>query len=358
MLQENFGNQIKTIRNKQGVTQMRMSELTGITREQISKIEHGQNNPTLDTIYKIGVAFEMPLKELFDFDTEMKLEKYEIEKNKYETKPFVKWAGGKTQILRKIKNFMPEKFNTYYEPFLGGGAVLFNLKPKKVVIADTNKELMKAYNCFKDDMSYNRLIEKLIEYEESHTDEFYYELRAIDRTDAYKKLKDYEIAARMIYLNKACFNGLYRVNSKGYFNVPSGKKKNVRAYHKENFDSIYEYFKNNDITILSDDFEKVVKSAKADDFVYFDPPYDVLDEKKTFTAYSKLSFGKEEQIRLSNVYKKLSDNGVYVMLSNHNTQFINELYKDFNINIIKAKRMINSNAAGRGPVEEVIITNY
>ncbi len=358
MLQENFGNQIKTIRNKQGITQMRMSELTGITREQISKIEHGQINPTLDTIYKIGVAFDMSLKELFDFNTEMKLEQYEIEKSKYETKPFVKWAGGKTQILEKIIKYMPKKYNTYYEPFLGGGAVLFNLKPVCAVIADTNIELMKAYSCFKNDFSYNKLIDKLIEYEVNHSDKFYYKLRAFDRADEYKKLKDYEIAARMIYLNKACFNGLYRVNSKGNFNVPSGKKKNVRAYDKENFDSIYEYFKNSDITILTDDFEKVVESAKAGDFVYFDPPYDVLDEKKTFTAYSKLSFGKEEQVRLSNVYKKLSYNGVYVMLSNHNTKFINELYKGFTINIIKAKRMINSNAAGRGPVEEVIITNY
>jgi DNA adenine methylase len=202
------------------------------------------------------------------------------------------------------------------------------------------------------------MIDQLIEYEEKHSEEFYYELRAIDRRQDFNNLDDYFIAARMIYLNKACFNGLYRVNSNGYFNVPSGKKKNVRAYDKENFDSIYDYFNSSDITITSDDYEKVVESAKPGDFVYFDPPYDVLDEKKTFTSYSKSAFGKEEQERLSKVYKKLSDKGVYVMLSNHNTQFINELYKEFNINVIKAKRMINSKGSGRGDVEEVIITNY
>jgi DNA adenine methylase len=358
MLQKNFGNHIKKIRNMQGITQIRMSELTGINREQISKIENGQINPTLDTVYKIGVAFGMQLRELFDFDIEMKLEQYEKEKKNYETKPFVKWAGGKTQIIDRIMNYMPKRYNTYYEPFLGGGAVLFNLKPKKAVIADINEELIKSFKCFQDNDSYIRMIDQLIEYEEKHSEEFYYELRAIDRRQDFNNLDDYFIAARMIYLNKACFNGLYRVNSNGYFNVPSGKKKNVRAYDKENFDSIYDYFNSSDITITSDDYEKVVESAKPGDFVYFDPPYDVLDEKKTFTSYSKSAFGKEEQERLSKVYKKLSDKGVYVMLSNHNTQFINELYKEFNINVIKAKRMINSKGSGRGDVEEVIITNY
>jgi DNA adenine methylase len=358
MLQKNFGTQVKRIRNKQGITQIRMSELTGISREQISKIENGQINPTLDTIYKIGVAFDMKLKELFDFDIEMKLEQYEEEKRKFETKPFVKWAGGKTQIIDKIKNFMPKKYNTYYEPFLGGGAVLFNLKPRKAVIADINIELIKSFKCFQDYDSYLKLIDKLIEYEDKHSEEFYYELRAVDRQEGFENLDDYLVAARMIYLNKACFNGLYRVNSNGYFNVPSGKKKHVRAYDKENFDSIYEYFNSSEIFISSDDFEKVVETAKAGDFVYFDPPYDVLEEKKTFTSYSKSAFGKEEQERLAKVYKKLSERGVYVMLSNHNTQFINELYKEFNINVIKAKRMINSKGSGRGDVEEVIITSY
>ena len=162
----------------------------------------------------------------------------------------------------------------------------------------------------------------------------------------------------MIYLNKACFNGLYRVNSKGYFNVPSGKKKIVHCFDRKTFDNLNLFFKNRKPVITSIDFELAVKNAKAGDFVYFDPPYDTWEEKNSFTSYDKNAFGKEEQIRLAKVFKDLSNKGVYVMLSNHNTKFINELYKDFHITVVPAKRMINSKADGRGAVEEVIITNY
>lgn len=180
----------------------------------------------------------------------------------------------------------------------------------------------------------------------------------MDQEEGFLSLPIYVRAARMIYLNKACFNGLYRVNSQGFFNVSSGRKKKVVTFDEENFDSLREFFRNNDIMILNGDFEDAVKSAKAGDFVYFDPPYDVIENKNSFTSYAKNDFGKDEQIRLARLYKKLSDKGVFVMLSNHNTAFINELYKDFNIHVVNAKRMINSKADGRGEVEEVIITNY
>ena len=192
----------------------------------------------------------------------------------------------------------------------------------------------------------------------NHSEEYYYQIRKMDQLEEFNKLPLYVRAARMIYLNKACFNGLYRVNSKGYFNVPSGKKKIVHCFDRKTFDNLNLFFKNRKPVITSIDFELAVKNAKAGDFVYFDPPYDTWEEKNSFTSYDKNAFGKEEQIRLAKVFKDLSNKGVYVMLSNHNTKFINELYKDFHITVVPAKRMINSKADGRGAVEEVIITNY
>ena len=205
---------------------------------------------------------------------------------------------------------------------------------------------------------FESLKNELKKHEFNHSEEYYYQIRSMDKEEEFLSLPIYVRAARMIYLNKSCFNGLYRVNSKGFFNVPSGRKKKVVTFDEDNFDSLREYFRNNDITILNGDFEDAVKDAKAGDFVYFDPPYDVIENKNSFTSYAKNDFGKDEQTRLAKLYKKLSDKGVLVMLSNHNTAFINELYKDFNIHVVNAKRMINSKADGRGDVEEVIITNY
>lgn len=172
----------------------------------------------------------------------------------------------------------------------------------------------------------------------------------------YNKLSDIEKCARTIYLNKACFNGLYRVNSKNEFNVPFNQKEKVNTYDKDNVELISLYLRNNDITILNGDFEDAVKSAKANDFIYFDPPYD--SDTDTFTSYTNNGFNRDDQIRLSEVFKKLDKKGCFVMLSNHNTKLINELYRDYNIHVIMAKRNINSNGKGRGTIEEVIITNY
>jgi len=235
---------------------------------------------------------------------------------------------------------------------------LFSIKPKSAVINDINKDLYEAFQCFNDQIKFEKMIKELIDFEEKHGEEYYYEVREMDRKPDYPKLPDYKQAARLIYLNKACFNGLYRVNSKGFFNVPSGKKLKVRAYDKENFDGLREYFSNNDIQVLSEDFEKATEGAMKGDFVYFDPPYDTFEEQTSFTAYSKDSFGKQDQARLAETFRKLNDKGVLVMLSNHNTKYVNELYNGFNIQVITARRMINSNAKGRGDVEEVIITNY
>ena len=253
--------------------------------------------------------------------------------------------------------YVPYEYNTYYEPFVGGGALLFELSPKKAVINDYNEELMNVFNCIKDENKFSKMCLELNHHEANHSEEYYYEIRNKDRDkNKFKKLADYKRAARTIYLNKACFNGLYRVNSKNEFNVPFGKKTKVNTYEGQNLGIVHSYLNFNDVVILSVDFEVSVASAKAGDFIYFDPPYD--SETSTFNSYTENGFGKEEQVRLARVYKELSDRGCYVMLSNHNTSLVKELYKDFNIHVIEAKRNINANGKKRGKVEEVIITNY
>lgn len=272
-------------------------------------------------------------------------------------KPFVKWAGGKRQIVDKLLMHAPDEFNTYYEPFVGGGALLFELSPKKAVINDSNKELINVYNVLRNEEKFKKMCSILNTYEKNNSEEFYYELRNKDRNkSSFDRLSDYKRAGRTIYLNKACFNGLYRVNSKNEFNVPFGKKTKVNTYDIGNLITVSNYLTMNDIKILNVDFEESVKDAQKGDFIYFDPPYD--SETSIFNSYTEDGFGKEEQRRLAKVYKELSNKGCYVMLSNNNTTLIKELYKDFNIHIIEAKRSINSNGKKRGKVEEVIITNY
>ncbi len=272
--------------------------------------------------------------------------------------PVVKWAGGKRQILEKLKANLPEKFNNYFEPFIGGGALLFDLAPKNATINDVNQELLAIYTCLKDDELYRLMLEELDKHEKYHSEEYYYQVREWDRDPRFELEPLWKRAARAIYLNKSCFNGLYRVNAKGYFNVPSAKKEHVVTYSKANMEEIHEYFKDDNVTILSGDFVEATRNAHEGDFVYFDPPYDSWEDKESFTAYSKFDFNKDDQRRLADCFKDLTNRGVKCMLSNHNTAYINELYNGFNIQVIKAKRMINANAAGRGAVEEVIITNY
>ena len=272
-------------------------------------------------------------------------------------KPFVKWAGGKRQIMPEIKKYVPENYDTFYEPFVGGGAVFFELAPRKAVINDYNSELMNVFECIKDEVKFDKMCTELNHHEANHSEEYYYQVRNIDRdVRKYNKLADYKKAARTIYLNKACFNGLYRVNSKNEFNVPFGKKEKVNTYEGQNLGVVHCILNFNDIKLLSTDFEEAVKDAKKGDFVYLDPPYD--SDTSTFNDYTENGFNKDEQRRLALLFKELSDRGCFVMLSNHNTILVNELYKDYNIHVIEAKRNINANGKKRGKVEEVIITNY
>ena len=275
----------------------------------------------------------------------------------FKGKPFVKWAGGKRQIIDKLKQYIPDEFNTYYEPFVGGGALLFELSPKNAVINDSNKELMNVYSVLCNEEKFKKMCSVLNSYEANHSEDFFYELRNKDRNKkTFNRLSDYTRAARTIYLNKACFNGLYRVNSKDEFNVPFGKKTKVNTYDGSNLITVSNYLTMNNVKIQCVDFEESVKTAKKGDFVYFDPPYD--SDTATFNSYTEEGFGKDEQRRLATVFKDLDERGVYVMLSNHNTILVKELYKDYHIYVIEAQRNINSNGKKRGKVEEVIITNF
>lgn len=269
--------------------------------------------------------------------------------------PFVKWAGGKRQLLSEIKQRMPKMFNRYFEPFVGGGALLFEIAPEKAKIGDINSNLINAYLTIRDNSE--KLMSELDVLEEEHEKKlksFYLETRDKYNRNILHNVNNIETAAQFIYLNKACFNGLYRVNSKGLFNVPFNNKEKVNTYSKENLDCISKYLQRAEI--VNQDFEKTCEEADKGDFVFFDSPYDLLNDN-SFEAYDKSGFSKENHIRLANLYKRLSDKGCYCMLTNHNTKLINELYKDYNIEVVSVKRLINSDASKRIG-GEVIITNY
>ena len=235
--------------------------------------------------------------------------------------PIVKWAGGKRQVMEELKKHLPENFNNYYEPFIGGGALLFELAPNHAIINDVNHELISIYQCLKDAELCTLMTKELDIHKENHSEDYYYKIREMDRNPRYELEPIYIKAARAIYLNKAGWNGLYRVNLKGYFNVPSGKKikEKLNLYDKDNIENIHKYFDETNIEILSLDFTEATRTAREGDFVYFDPPYDTWEDKESFTAYSKFDFNKDDQRRLSECFKDLTRRGVKCMLSNHNT---------------------------------------
>ena len=289
-----------------------------------------------------------------------KVIKYSQDTPNHELKPFIKWAGSKTRVIHKLTELIPNSFETYYEPFLGSGALLFYLKPAKAVVSDINTELIITYNCFKNKEEFTLMIKEILNHEHNHSEEYYYQVRSMDRMKDFIDLPNYKKAARMIYLNKACFNGMYRVNSSGFFNVPADWVRSafIHIYDKTLYNNLSKYLSSQSIVINNDDFEKAVSHAKSDDFVYFDPPYDEFNEKHSFINYTKNAFGKDEQKRLASVFKDLNNRGVKVMLSNHDTEFIRELYSGFNIKEISVRRTINSKSTDRGYAKEVIITNY
>ena len=278
-------------------------------------------------------------------------------------KPFLKWAGGKTQLLDQMDRFFPSDLATgqiasYHEPFVGGGAVFFHLwntirLPEKVYLFDNNEELINTYKVIRDKVE--ELIKLLSIHQLHHDQEYYYKIRGLDRNGS-MTLSNLEGAARTIYLNRTCYNGLYRVNSQGQFNVPMGSYKNPTILHKEVLLAASAALQGVIIEVW--DFQTVLEFANRGDFVYFDPPYDPLSETASFTSYTADNFREKDQRKLAEVYAVLSGRGCYCMLSNSRTPLIQDLYKNFRIEIVQANRAINSNPKNRGAIDEVLVLNY
>ncbi len=268
--------------------------------------------------------------------------------------PFLKWVGGKRQLLPIIMELVPEKITNYYEPFVGGGAMLFAMQPQKAVINDFNQELINVYKVIKF------YPEELINDLKLHINDadYYYKIRALDREPDFKNMSDIKKASRVIFLNKTCYNGLYRVNSSGEFNSPFGKYKNPNIVNEDTIRAVSQYLNKNDITILQGDFEEALNGIKKGSFVYFDPPYDPVSKSSSFTGYVQGGFDSSAQERLRDLCVKLDSMGVNFMLSNSATPYIESLYKNFDLKYVKAIRSINSNAKKRGEIDELIIRNY
>lgn len=267
---------------------------------------------------------------------------------------FLKWAGGKRQLLPVLRAHLPPGFKNYYEPFVGAGALLFALQPAQAVINDLNHDLMTCYRVLQQYPQ--RLIAHLCQHRNDK--EYFYSIRALDRDPAYAQMGDIERAARLIYLNKTCFNGLFRVNRQGHFNAPFGHYRNPNIVNAEGLWAVHRYLSRNRLTILNVDFEEAVQTAQRGDFIYFDPPYDPCSDTASFTHYQAGGFGRQEQYRLMEVVTELTRRGCRVMLSNSATDYIRALYRDFRIIRVSAHRMINAVASGRGKIDELLITNY
>lgn len=270
--------------------------------------------------------------------------------------PFLKWAGGKRQLLDRISERMPQNYNNYYEPFIGGGAVLFGLQPGRALINDINESLINTYKVIAN--SPKQFIECVKEIDSKIGEDgktYYYSLREHYNDKLMKDEFDIELAALFVFINKHCFNGLYRVNGKGLFNVPYNNSKR-ESIDEESIVAVSDYLK--DVTIMSGDFEVACQSAGNGDFVFLDSPYAPLNPK-SFESYTKEGFDIESHKRLARVFDELTERGCYCMLTNHNTDFINSLYgnKGYKIDVVSVKRMINSDASKRTG-EEVIICNY
>lgn len=268
--------------------------------------------------------------------------------------PFVKWVGGKRQLMPAIKVLLPQRYTTYYEPFIGGGAVLFGTQPKRAVINDSNNELINTYRVVKDHP------EELITDLKTHINDsdYFYEIRALDRQDDFNQLSNIKRASRVIYLNKTCYNGLYRVNNSGEFNAPFGKYKNPNIVNEVTIRAVSKFLNTNDIIIRNGDFEDALIDVERNSFVYFDPPYDPVSKSSNFTGYVEGGFDIFDQLRLRELCDRLDAEGVKFLVSNSATQYILDQYANYNITLVKANRPINSDATKRGEVDEVLIRNY
>lgn len=270
--------------------------------------------------------------------------------------PFLKWVGGKRQLMPTIVTHLPKNINelTYVEPFIGGGAVLFHLQPKNAIINDFNEELINVYEVIKNNL--DELIEDLKKHKNEH--DYFYEIRSLDRNDNFKNLSKVERASRVIYLNKTCYNGLYRVNNAGEFNSPFGRYKNPNIVNEPTLKAVSKYLNSNNIMIKNGDYSDVLKTLDKNSFVYLDPPYHPISESSNFTGYIQGGWDAFDQIRLREVCDELNAKGIKFLLSNSSAQLIKDQYTKYKIENVKANRAINSNGANRGEIDEILIKNY
>ena len=277
-----------------------------------------------------------------------------MKKNKM-VAPVVKWVGGKRQLLNELTPLFPKKFNAYCEPFVGGGAMLFNRQPSIAYINDLNGELINVYEVIRDNV--DELINSLKQHK--NESEHFYKIRDYDRNpEVFKKLSNIQRASRMLFLNKTCFNGLFRVNNAGEFNSPFGNYKSPNIVNAPTLLAVNKYFNEAKVHISNVDYSEVLRRIPKGSFVYLDPPYDPVSATSSFTGYTRDGFDREEQIRLRECCDELDFRGIKFMLSNSATDFIKEQYSAYDIKIVKAKRAINSVASKRGDVDEVVIRNY
>lgn len=269
-------------------------------------------------------------------------------------KPVLKWVGGKRQLLPEILPLIPPN-TMYVEPFVGGAAVLLGEQPRKARINDANEELINVYRSIRDNT--NELLELLKEHKANNSSEYYYEIRGLDRSESYSTLSAVQRAARIIYLNKTGYNGLFRVNSRGQLNVPYGRYKNPDIVQESAICALSLYLNDNEIEILSGDYKKALTDLPTGAFVYLDPPYMPISETSSFTGYTEGGFSYEEQKRLRDCCVALREQGIRFIQSNSDCDAIRELYKDFQIKVVRARRSINSDGNRRGPVNEVMIIN-
>lgn len=273
-------------------------------------------------------------------------------KNNKLVAPFLKWVGGKRQLMPSIVEHLPENIKDYkyIEPFIGGGAVFFNLQPKNAIINDYNEELINVYQVIKDNLD-----ELIIDLKKHKNEaEYFYTIRSLDRNGEFKKLSAVQRASRVIFLNKTCFNGLYRVNNAGEFNSPFGRYKNPNIVNEPTLKAVNKFLNNNNVEINSGDYSEILKQTDKKCFVYLDPPYHPISESSNFTGYVQGGWNIYDQIDLKTACDELHKRGVKFLLSNSSAEFIKHLYKDYIITIVKANRAINSNGADRGEVDEVL----
>jgi DNA adenine methylase len=270
-------------------------------------------------------------------------------------RPFLKWAGGKRQLLPHILAALPERHGCYYEPFLGGGAVFFALQPARAVVNDSNPELINCYAVVRD--AVEDLIAALAEHKARSSSEHYYAVRAWDRAPEYRQRPAVERAARVIYLNKLCYNGLFRVNRRGEFNVPFGRHANPAIFDVRVLRAVSTYLRSNAIELRCEDFAIATCDATCGDAIYFDPPYDPISPTALFTSYAAGGFGKAEQERLRAHVDELAARGCRIVLNNAYTPYIAALYAGYPHTVVGAARAINSDAARRGDVDEILVTN-